>query len=274
MKKVLAVSGGLDSMVLLHQFKDDPEVLVAHFNHGTRPSANDDQLFVEYWAKQYGLPFFTETAQLGAGVSEERARAARYNFLFTLAKMHNAQIFTAHHADDLVETITINIYRGTGWRGLSPFGQKNIKRPLLTQTKNQLRQYAAEHQIIYREDPTNNEDNYLRNRIRQKLAEFSQDSKQKVVDLSAKQNNLKNEIKNTIEKFLPKDGFYQRSWFKNLDNDIATEILRAALEQKHISVTHPQVQEFLKAIRSYAPGKQFNLPGDQLVKLHKDHFML
>ena len=81
MKKVLAISGGVDSMCLLHMLKDDKDVVVAHFNHGTRPSADDDEKFVASYAKKYGLPFYSEKAQLGADVSEADARSARYAFL-------------------------------------------------------------------------------------------------------------------------------------------------------------------------------------------------
>ena len=274
MKKILAVSGGLDSVVLLHHFKDDPSVIVAHFNHGTRPSALDDQLFVERLARQYDKPFFTGAANLGPTTSEELARNARYNFLLTLAKQHTAKIITAHHADDLLETVTINLLRGTGWRGLAPFGRDDIERPLLNLTKNQLRQYAAEHQLSYREDPTNHEDYYLRNRVRERLLWLDASTSAALIRLAQRQVELRDQINDAVAQVLPVDNFYQRSWFKDMDNHIAIEILQSALKLKNISATRPQLQEFLSAIRTYAPGKQFNLPGDRLVKLHKDHFML
>ena len=274
MKKILAVSGGLDSMVLLHQFKDDEDVIVAHFNHGTRPSATDDQLFVKCQAGQYHKPFFTATTHLGEHASEERARAARYNFLRQLAKKHQAQIFTAHHADDLLETIVINLFRGTGWRGLTPFGQTDICRPLLHQTKNQLRVYAAEHNIIYREDPTNNEPQYLRNRLRQALVDLSPTTKSELLQLARRQAEIKTELAATIQDLLPADDFYPRSWFAELDDDVALEILRVGLAKKSYSATRPKLQDFLQAIRTYTSGKQFNLPDNHLIKIHKDHFVI
>ena len=88
-KKVLAVSGGVDSMVMLDIFRND-DVIVAHFNHGTRPSANDDMNFVLRIADErynLGEQSVTRAANLGEGVSEEAAREARYEFLRAVARM-------------------------------------------------------------------------------------------------------------------------------------------------------------------------------------------
>ena len=183
-------------------------------------------------------------------------------------------INTAHHADDLLETIIINFLRGTGWRGLAPFSSPDIERPLLTSTKNHLRTYAAEHQVTYREDPTNHEDNYLRNRVRTAITSLSPTLKSQLLELSKRQTALRHELEQTLSTTLPADHFYPRAWFLELDDTLALEILRSALARVNISVTRPTLQEFLAAIRTYAPGKQFNLPGDRLVKMHKDHFML
>ena len=169
----MAISGGVDSVCLLHMYKDDPEVFVAHFNHGTRPSSNDDEEFIKSLAEKYGKKFMVGRAELGANVSEEKARTARYDFLRKTAKENNAEIFTAHHLDDLIESISINLLRGTGWRGLVPLDADDIKRPLIEKnfSKKDLLKYAAENDLSFREDPTNHEDNYLRNRLREKLHE-------------------------------------------------------------------------------------------------------
>ena len=95
MKKILAISGGLDSMVLLHQFRHDPDVIVAHFNHGTRPSADDDQKFVGQIAADYRLPFETENLSLGATVSEAAARAA-VNEGFAQRLLHTVTLETVY----------------------------------------------------------------------------------------------------------------------------------------------------------------------------------
>ena len=128
--KILAVSGGIDSVVMLHQMKDEPDILVAHFDHGIRSNSAEDCAFVERLAHEYGKPFVCEHAQLGENCSEATAREARYAFLRRLAKEYAGKIYVAHHADDIIESITINLLRGTGWRGLAPMQSEDIERPL------------------------------------------------------------------------------------------------------------------------------------------------
>ena len=274
MKKILAVSGGVDSMVLMHYFKDDPDIIVAHFNHGTRPSANADQKFVKKWAKEYGLEFVTKKEILGENVSEDKAREARYNFLLETAVRYNGVVFTAHHADDVIETIAINFVRGTGWRGLVPFSNPGIVHPFLNMSKKGILKYAAENNIVFREDPTNHEDRYLRNRIREKLLDLPRSNKKELAALSAEQDKLKAEIDQQLNLLIPSELIYQRKWFKKMNDEVAIEILRMGLAATGRSATRPQLADFLNAIRTYAPEKSFNLPGDYLVKMHKTYFML
>ena len=150
--KILAVSGGIDSVVMLHYLRDDPEVIVAHFDHGIRPNSKDDCAFVERLAKQYNKPFCYERQELGENCSEATAREKRYEFLNRIAKEHNGKIYVAHHADDILESIAINILRGTGWRGLAPMANQNIERPLIDWPKSQIYRYATEHNLSFRQD--------------------------------------------------------------------------------------------------------------------------
>lgn len=289
MKKLLAVSGGIDSIVLLHIFSHDPDVLVAHFNHGTRSSARDDQRFVSALAKKYHKPFYTTTATLGPNASEFTARTARYHYLRQLATQLNARIYTAHHTDDLLETIIINYLRGTGWRGLAPLDAPDIVRPFLHPdllpksnqpnftrplSKTDLIRYAAQYQLAFRQDPTNQEEHYLRNRIRILMQNFSLSQKDALLSLTSSQYQLKSQIEQLLASLLPTDHLYRRSWFINLPDSVALEILRAALASINLSATRPQLQNFLHAIRTYAPEKSFNLPGNHLIILHRNFFRL
>lgn len=274
MKKVLAISGGVDSMVLLHMFRNDPDVVVAHFDHGTRPSSAEDAKFVEATAKKYGLPFYLGRAKLGAKVSEEQARISRYEYLEKVAKGLDGEIYTAHHLDDLTESMAINLVRGTGWRGLVPFGNTAIRRPftdIKPMAKADILRYAAEHNLSFRQDPTNTSEQYLRNILREKLDSAT---KKEFLKIYHVMNNLKIEIDATLDEFLPENGVYERAWFSNLDDATAIEILRAGLLRADISITRPQALDFLNAIRTYKPGKHFNLPGDRLIKMSKTNFTL
>ena len=310
MKKVLAISGGVDSMVLLDRVcrgdiktsandvhaADLTDIVVAHFDHGTRPSSSDDAEFVRQACERYGVEFILGRAELGPDASEEEARISRYEFFASviadLGGPRAAVLWTAHHANDLIESMAINLIRGTGWRGVAPFGNLQIFRPFLSDemlmTKADILEYASSHEIKFRQDPTNTDERYLRNRIRHEVNNLPAESRAELVKIYHEMNNLRGEIDATVDKILPADGIYQREWFirsgdgeagrndavAGLPDNVALEILRAGLLRAGVSATRPQILDFLAAIRTYAPGKKFNLPGDRLVKFSKNTFEL
>lgn len=202
-KKILAVSGGIDSMVLLERFfRDDPEdIVVAHFNHGTRTSADLDEQFVFSRCKELKVPFETMKVMLGEGVSEELARQKRYDFLYHVANKYGGEIYTAHHLDDLIESIAINLIRGTGWRGLTPFSDNRIHRPFIEMGfyKTDILRFAAENKVLFREDPTNATDDYLRNRVRSKLLIMPRVEKERLIDFYKRQAIIRQEIEELCE---------------------------------------------------------------------------
>lgn len=179
---VLAVSGGADSMTLLHVLaaaapQRDYELVVAHFDHGLRLDSAADHDFVRAAADHYGLPFTAHAARLGTA-SEDAARQARHTWLAQTCRRHQAAaVITAHHQDDLIETSLLNLARGSGRRGLAPMQPTSppaetpapILRPLLAVSRAELRRYAAAHHLNWREDPTNadltNPRNFLRHRL-------------------------------------------------------------------------------------------------------------
>ena len=279
MKKILAVTGGVDSMFLMYRFRDEKDTVVAHFYHGTRKSADDDAKLVRRMALEYGLEFFDKKAELGPDVSEAEARKARYDFLYEMVDKYNgdAKIYTAHHLNDLAETIVINLVRGTGWRGLAPFSDTKVVRPFIAEkmTKSDILAEAAKEGIIYRQDPTNTEDNYLRNRLREKVSLLGRDELLKIAELYEKQVVLRSEIEETCESIASEmcdDNKYPREIFRDLDENVAMEILREVCAANNISLTRPQLHDLLIAVREYLPGKKFNLPKDRFVGFRKNWF--
>lgn len=273
-------------MVMLDIFRQS-DAVVAHFDHGTRPSSRDDADFVRHQAQAYNLPFVLGEAQLGENVSEAAARQARYDFLRQVAATYNCTyIYTAHHLHDLVESVTINLVRGTGWRGLAVLDTPDIRRPFLetdylpkplqngaAMNKKDILHYAAEHDIKYRQDPTNTTNDYLRNRLREKLNDFP--DKTEIFELWQKQKQYKREVDQIVQDLLPEPtGLWQRSWFYALAPDVALELLRAGTLRAGIAATRPQLENFRQAISTYKPGKCFNLPEDHLVKFTKTSFTL
>lgn len=193
-------------MVLLERFfRDEPEnIVVAHFNHGTRTSADLDEQFVFSRCKELKVPFETIKIMLGEGVSEELARQKRYDFLYHVANKYGGEVYTAHHLDDLIESIAINLIRGTGWRGLTPFSDNRIHRPFIEMGfyKADILRFAAENKVLFREDPTNATDDYLRNRVRSKLLIMPRMEKKRLIDLYKKQTIIRHEIEELCESLL------------------------------------------------------------------------
>ena len=193
-------------MVLLERFfRDEPEnIVVAHFNHGTRTSADLDEQFVFSRCKELKVPFETMKIMLGEGVSEELARQKRYDFLYHIANKYGGEIYTAHHLDDLIESIAINLIRGTGWRGLTPFSDNRIHRPFIEMGfyKTDILRFAAENKVLFREDPTNSTDDYLRNRVRSKLLIMPRAEKERLIDFYKRQTIIRHEIEKLCESLL------------------------------------------------------------------------
>ncbi len=266
MKKILAVSGGIDSVVMLHMFRADQDAVVAHFDHGIRPNSAEDCLFVARLAKEYGLPFYSQRAELGAECSEDTARVARYAFLRDLAKKHDGQIYTAHHRDDVVETMAINILRGTGWRGIAPFWGKEIARPLIEMTKADICRYATAHGLSFRQDQTNTEDAYLRNRVRLALSPAEREA---LYAIYLKQLPLRDEIEFILGQISPSN-----QYSKELVAQAGIEILRQILQNHQIYLTRPQLDRALEAIQTFTPGKRFSLDKNHFLNIKRYYFQI
>lgn len=271
--KILAVSGGVDSAVMLDMLAREGDI-VAHFNHGIRDDSDTDERLVGELAKKYGLEYEHKKECLGSGASEELARLRRYQFLNEVAARRGGKMYTAHHADDVIESITINLIRGTGWRGLVPLDHPGIERPQLELFKTDILEYATEHGLAWHEDSTNASGNYLRNRVRKALKKLPADNKRAILELYKEQKVLKQQIDELVTTFLSPNDTYGRDLFKQLDEPVALEVLRGILGKVGLSATRPQRKEFLEAIKTYETGKKFNLPGDFLVKMGKNNFKI
>ena len=180
-KKLLcAVSGGADSMCLLHLLCSRGfDVTAAHFEHGIRGEESlRDAAFVENWCRECGIPFRLGHGNVPAyardkGLSlEEAARELRYDFLFrTAAEIGADCIVTAHNLDDNAETVLFNLIRGSGTAGLCGIPRRRglIRRPLLDTSRADILAYLAENDVPHVEDSTNDSDDYSRNLIRHRI---------------------------------------------------------------------------------------------------------
>lgn len=177
---VCAVSGGADSMCLLHLvWSQGYDVIAAHFEHGIRGEESQrDAHFVETWCRKHGIPFVLGhgdapgyAAENGLSL-EEAARELRYDFLYKTAEAYGAdRILTAHSLDDNAETLLFNLIRGSGTAGLCgiPQSRGKLLRPLLQVSRAEIEAYLRENEVPHVEDSSNESDDYTRNLIRHRV---------------------------------------------------------------------------------------------------------
>lgn len=283
---VLAVSGGIDSVVMLDlaisgrlsgdDFFEGREIVVAHFDHGIRANSHEDTKFVRSLAAKYGLKFASARAELGAGISESVARQARYQFLGSL----KGEIWTAHHFGDVLETVAINLIRGTGWRGLAVFGNRGIGRFFVDfhdrlggfWSKKDVINYALDKGLEWHEDETNTDPKYLRNRVRAVLGKAGNYGElvQEVGQLFWGQRRLADEIDKIVAEIVGAENLDERQVLLSLPEEALAEILRAKLIKSGHAQTRNGITKLVDAIETYQNGKRVNLEGDFLVKIGKN----
>ena len=184
---VVAVSGGADSMALLHSLfllKDDLGITVhaCHINHNLRGKESDrDEQFVRDFCNSNSIPLTVYSLDIKTDKHEsleERARKMRYECFEKLCgSLASAKLATAHTASDNAETVFLNILRGTGTKGLGgiPPVRGNIIRPLIRCTREDIEQYCSENKLTFVTDSSNLTDEYTRNRLRHRLIPLLQE---------------------------------------------------------------------------------------------------
>lgn len=290
-KLILAISGGIDSMVLLHLAQYfDCSIVVAHCNFQLRNAeADQDQLFVETESKKYNfecetIRFETEKYAQEQKVSiQVSARQLRYQWFEQLRQKHQADwILTAHHLNDNTETLLFNIGKGTGIKGLRGIlpKQGKIIRPLLECTRTEIENYAKKHHIQYREDSSNASLKYSRNQIRQQV----------VPPLKNIIPNFENNQTNHFRRFREIEQFYNQAVvqieksllenkkgndyisFNKLTNIKGCKTLFYEILSKR-NFNYTQVEEMLENINETQVGKCYFSATHRIIKDRK-HFIL
>jgi tRNA(Ile)-lysidine synthase len=205
---LLALSGGVDSMVLAHLFlQSDNYFEVAHCNFQLRDDASKDAALVERWCAQHAITLYTTQFDTEAYMKEhglgvqEAARNLRYTYFNGLLEENSLNyIVTAHHADDNIETVLFNICRGTSIKGVCGMSvlQSTVFRPMLSKSKADIILFAKENNIEWREDLSNCKNNYTRNFLRNEI----------IPRLESQFPNVKNKLLGTINRLAEAEEIY------------------------------------------------------------------
>ncbi len=264
---IIAVSGGLDSVVLLNKLvlknrSNSPKIryIVAHIDHQIRPDSSQDAQFVAKLAEQYVLEYRQKKLQ-NPPKDEDGLRKLRYQFLFDLKQEYQAEaILTAHHQDDLLETMILNILRGTSPRGLSPMNRPGILRPLLNTTKRDLLEYAQKNNLQWREDSTNADQNYLRNYIRHQIIPKLQPVRQDLLTIQKNLSDIYADIDARVSLFTPENNLIHRLQFVNYPRGVAREIIRAWLIKNSVTeIDSKLLERVFLAIKTLPIGKKIDI---------------
>ncbi|GAB0346545.1 tRNA lysidine(34) synthetase TilS [Staphylococcus pseudintermedius] len=224
---VVAVSTGIDSMVLLHQLLYDEtltyrQLTCLHVHHGLRVASEQEATFIQHYCEQHDIPFYMKRLDLSDVVAEGRsiqndAREMRYQWFDTMMHQLDADgLLTAHHEDDQVETVFYRLFTGKSTRsslGMSTIEARNgyrLYRPLLNTSKHVIRAYQQQHDVPYFEDTSNASNTYVRNDIRNRILpqidENAQLKSQQLLKLKAWYDEafmlMQHEVDNFIERFV------------------------------------------------------------------------
>lgn len=286
---VVGVSGGPDSMCLLHLLNELKEelklkIVVAHMNHKVRKEADEEEEYVRSFARNNNMEF--ELYELKEKIDSNfhsKSRIIRYNFFEQLVNKYNAKfVMTAHHADDLMETILMRIGRGSNLKGYCGFeiltnkGSYSIVKPLIFYTKDEIIKFMDDNKFNYYIDYTNNEDVFLRNRYRHNILpklkeenQFIHDKYYKYSKVLLDADHFINNYVTDLLKKIYKDETLELDLFKKEDKYIQRRIIEYILSTIYLDdlykVDDNTVDEIIKIIYSKKPNLFILLPNNNKI---------
>ena len=283
---IVATSGGPDSMCLLHlmcelKSKLNLKIIVAHVNHKLRAESEEEALFVKEVSDKYNLIYeYMEILEYNDDNLENDARTKRYEFFNKLVKKYHANyLMTAHHGDDLMETILMRLTRGSSLKGYSGFKKEfayedyTIVRPLITETKKDIQNYMDEHGYKYYIDQSNFSENYTRNRYRMKVLPFLKNEDSLVhrkflkfsEELTDVNNFLEKYIENLINEISDEEGI-KVTELRKLDKFLLKKVIEYTLTKIYIDdlflINDKHTNLIIGMIRSDKSNNQVNLPNN------------
>lgn len=290
---LLAVSGGADSMVLLSLFasfsssqKEKLKFQVAHINYKLRGKDSDlDQKIVQDFCEKNHIQFHlyevSEQDRKPEHSIQLWARKLRYAFFKEIREKENLEfLVTAHHLNDQLETFIIHLSKASGIKGLSgiPAADRNILRPLLSFTKEEIYQFAKENSIEYREDLSNKKSDYLRNKIRNEIVPKLLETNEHFLENFKKSSSYLNQTKDFVEKHITaiesglsifnKD--HKTLSKKKLDQE--SDFVKFEILKKYGFNQEEEISKIFTATNGssfYSKGYQLIINRDELIFIHK-----
>lgn len=283
----LAVSGGIDSMVLYHQLTHEyrntyQKLVLFHVNHGVRKASEEEEQYIRQLAKENNHPLEVKRLSMGDEFSQAQAREMRYRFFADKYKTCGADVLlTAHHKDDHFETIlhqlltNRHLNHALGIKGDNVINGMKVARPLIGLLKGDIRHYQERYNVHYFEDATNAEDDYTRNYIRHHIAEnikknenLHEESLSRIADDFDELKQLA-EIKATEFLGRSSDGMFSRREFQKQAHIIKVFILQKWMSCRNMSPSRKFIEETISIIQSDLPQTDLSI-GNKLIKLRYD----
>ena len=285
---VIALSGGPDSMALLsllirYRDKKSFNIICAHVHHNIRKESDEEAIFVEKYCKDNNVIFEMKKLSYDVKFTESLGHKMRYDFFEDIVKKYNAKyLFTAHHGDDLIETILMKIVRGASVLGYSGFDFISVKesysiiRPLYCVTKADIINYLNENNIPYVIDKSNFDDSYTRNRYRKyilpKLKEEDSDVHLKFIQFSEQLKEYDNYFEKKANEYIESyfvDNKLNLDNIKNLEKPILNKIIYKFLMKYYNSendINKKHIDSIYKIIHNQKPNIIIDIPNYKVIK--------
>ena len=275
---ILAISGGRDSMCLLDMYyKSGQKLVVCHTNHHQRKASDTEEKYlIEYCAKRNILleidEYYPETIEN----FQAEAHIHRYEFFYRTALKYKAKyILTAHHKDDLAETVILRLIQGSnlyGYGGISrlvKYKDVYLYRPLLDYSRDDITKYCKDNDIFYFDDESNSEDHYMRNRIRHQILPLMREENPNILNTISSFSNICKEAfdhirKESINYLKENDNCIKLESFNKLDVSLKKDIICYMLENLKVRTSYQQISDILELINNDKPQLNYNIKGNIL----------
>lgn len=275
---LIAVSGGVDSMVLLHLIKHLHPIVV-HINHHKREDAHLDQLTVTSFCTKENLTCFVKDIVVEKGNFQDQAHALRQAIYLSIAQEYKLNyVLTAHHADDQIETIIMRILKGSAFEYQSGLKSKHViqniifYKPLLEIDKHSLYAYAEKHCILYREDVTNQFNLYTRNSIRNELIPvletISNDYKTHLLAFSKRVEDISHMLQSLAKPYIKL--ILSRKQLLSIDPILSQEVIRLWLIKRGCTPSKTYVHRIYKELKNKKPNLEVLIENQGCVQFSYD----